>query len=118
MRNGGFLAHRNPQESEDEPEILRPYRQATSEVAPIHVPRVPDGVLWRVLEKLLMLDAERLSYRALDVEQIGSVYEAIAVCTGLSSDEVLGRACDDCGEGATGRSSTGSSTSPSTAAPT
>lgn len=55
----------------------RPYRQITSEVAPIHVPRVPDGVLWRVLEKLLMLDGERLSYRALDVEQIGSVYEAM-----------------------------------------
>ncbi len=55
----------------------RPYRQITSELAPIHVPRVPDGVLWRVLEKLLMLDGERLSYRALDVEQIGSVYEAM-----------------------------------------
>ena len=55
----------------------RPYRQITSDVAPIHVPRVPDGVLWRVLEKLLMLDGERLSYRALDVEQIGSVYEAM-----------------------------------------
>ena len=55
----------------------RPYRQNTSDVAPIHVPRVPDGVLWRVLEKLLMLDGERLSYRALDVEQIGSVYEAM-----------------------------------------
>lgn len=55
----------------------RPYRQITSEVAPIQVPRVPDGVLWRVLEKLLMLDGERLSYRALDVEQIGSVYEAM-----------------------------------------
>jgi hypothetical protein len=41
------------------------------------VPRVPDGVVWRVLEKLLLLDGERLSYRALDVEQIGSVYEAM-----------------------------------------
>lgn len=40
-------------------------------------PRVADGVLLRVLEKLLMLDGERLSYRALDVEQIGSVYEAM-----------------------------------------
>ena len=40
-------------------------------------PRVSDGVVWRVLEKLLVLDGERLSYRALDVEQIGSVYEAI-----------------------------------------
>lgn len=40
-------------------------------------PRVSDGCLYRVLERLLMLDGERLSYRALDVEQIGSVYEAI-----------------------------------------
>ena len=30
-----------------------------------------------MLDKLLLLDGERLSYRALDVEQIGSVYEAI-----------------------------------------
>lgn len=41
------------------------------------VPRVSDGTLLRVLERLLMLDEERLSYRALDVEQIGSVYEAM-----------------------------------------
>jgi hypothetical protein len=41
------------------------------------IPRVPDGVLYRVLSKLLVLDGERLSYRTLDVEQIGSVYEAI-----------------------------------------
>ncbi|MGB3193072.1 MAG: DNA methyltransferase [Limnoraphis sp.] len=43
----------------------------------IQVPRIPDGVIFRILHKLLILDAERLSYRALDVEQIGSVYEAI-----------------------------------------
>ncbi len=41
------------------------------------VPRIPDGTIYRMLDKLLMLDGERLSYRALDVEQIGSVYEAI-----------------------------------------
>jgi hypothetical protein len=41
----------------------------------VEVPRVPDGVVFRVLEKLLRLDGDRLSYRALDVEQIGSVYE-------------------------------------------
>jgi hypothetical protein len=41
------------------------------------VPRVSDGTVLRVLERLLMLDEERLSYRALDVEQIGSVYEAM-----------------------------------------
>ena len=41
------------------------------------VPLVPDGTIYRVLEKLLVLDGERLSYRALDVEQIGSVYETM-----------------------------------------
>jgi hypothetical protein len=41
------------------------------------IPRVPDGVIYRVLSKLLLLDGERLSYRTLAVEQIGSVYEAI-----------------------------------------
>jgi hypothetical protein len=41
------------------------------------IPRVSDGVLFRVLSKLLLLDGERLSYRTLAVEQIGSVYEAI-----------------------------------------
>ena len=40
-------------------------------------PRVSDGVIHRVLQGLLVLDGERLSYRSLDVEQIGSVYEAI-----------------------------------------
>jgi hypothetical protein len=41
------------------------------------VPMVPDGVVYRVLDNLLILDGERLSYRSLDVEQIGSVYEAM-----------------------------------------
>jgi hypothetical protein len=41
------------------------------------IPRVPDGVIYRVLLRLLVLDGERLSYRNLDVEQIGSVYEAM-----------------------------------------
>ena len=41
------------------------------------IPHVPDGVAYRVLSKLLLLDGERLSYRTLAVEQIGSVYEAI-----------------------------------------
>jgi len=44
---------------------------------PIDPPRVPDGTVFRVLQNLLVLDGERLSYRALDVEQIGSVYEAM-----------------------------------------
>ncbi len=44
---------------------------------PLHLPLVPDGTIFRVLEKLLVLDGERLSYRTLDVEQIGSVYETM-----------------------------------------
>jgi len=43
----------------------------------IQLPRVADGVVFRVLTSLLVLDGERLSYRNLDVEQIGSVYEAM-----------------------------------------
>ncbi len=41
------------------------------------LPLVADGVLYRVLDRLLLLGGERLSYRTLDVEQIGSVYETI-----------------------------------------
>jgi hypothetical protein len=41
------------------------------------VPRVSDGVVFRILSNLLVLDGERLSYRSLDVEQIGSVYETM-----------------------------------------
>ena len=51
----------------------RPNKQSQD----IQVPRVSDGVLYRVLSKLLILGGERLSYRSLDVEQIGSVYEAM-----------------------------------------
>lgn len=43
----------------------------------LDVPRVSDGCIFRVLSSLLLLDGERLSYRSLDVEQIGSVYEAV-----------------------------------------
>ena len=44
---------------------------------PIQVPPVSDGCILRVLDGLLTLDGERLSYRALDVEQIGSVYQTV-----------------------------------------
>jgi hypothetical protein len=43
----------------------------------LEAPQVPDGTVFRVLQNLLVLGGERLSYRALDVEQIGSVYEAM-----------------------------------------
>ena len=41
------------------------------------IPLVSDGCVLRVLENLLILKGERLSYRTLDVEQIGSVYETM-----------------------------------------
>jgi len=48
-----------------------------AEAAAINLPRVPDGTILRVLRNLLYLNEERLSYRSLEVEQIGSVYEAV-----------------------------------------
>ena len=43
----------------------------------IEAPWVSDGTIYRVLEKLIVLDGERISYRALDVEHIGSVYQTM-----------------------------------------
>jgi N-6 DNA Methylase len=45
--------------------------------AAVQVPSVDDFTIYTVLDKLLYLDGQRLSYKALDVEQIGSVYEAL-----------------------------------------
>ena len=50
---------------------------ARQKIERVRPPLVSDGVVYRVLKKLLVLDGERLSYRTLDVEQIGSVYETI-----------------------------------------
>ncbi|HEX2224728.1 MAG TPA: type IIL restriction-modification enzyme MmeI [Thermoanaerobaculia bacterium] len=47
------------------------------DLAAVRVPSIDDGTVYRLLEKLLVLEGQRLSYRALDVEQIGSVYEAL-----------------------------------------
>ena len=44
---------------------------------PARIPPVNDGCVLRVLDGLMVLGGERLSYRALDVEQIGSVYETV-----------------------------------------
>jgi hypothetical protein len=45
--------------------------------ATLELPRVSDGVVFRVLDRLLVLGGERLQYKGLDVEQIGSVYEGL-----------------------------------------
>ena len=54
----------------------------------IEPPWVPDGTVYRALDKLLVLDGERISYRALDVEQIGSVYETMM---GFRVEKATGR---------------------------
>ena len=41
------------------------------------VPSVDDGTVFEVLRRLVLFEGQRLSYKALDVEQIGSVYEAL-----------------------------------------
>ena len=41
------------------------------------LPLVSDGSIHRILEKLCVLQGERVSYRTLDVEEIGSVYQTI-----------------------------------------
>ena len=43
----------------------------------LDVPWVSDATVFEVLDRLLMLDGERISYRGLDVEQIGSIYESM-----------------------------------------
>lgn len=54
-----------------------PFLEHATDVENSDIPAVSDGVVWRVLESLMVLDGERLSYRTLDVEQIGSVYQSV-----------------------------------------
>ncbi|HXS16480.1 MAG TPA: hypothetical protein VN764_04810, partial [Polyangiaceae bacterium] len=55
--------------------------------ARVDVPTISDGTVYRVLKNLILLDGQRLSYRALDVEQIGSVYEALM---GFDVERIVG----------------------------
>ncbi|MBN2195021.1 MAG: N-6 DNA methylase [Polyangiaceae bacterium] len=45
--------------------------------AKVQPPSLDDGTVHRVLDRLVVFEGQRLSYRALDVEQIGSVYESL-----------------------------------------
>ena len=65
-----------------------PIRDAESRAA-VDLPAVSDGTIYRVLKKLIVLGGQRLSYRALDVEQIGSVYEALM---GFDVERLIGGA--------------------------
>lgn len=55
----------------------RPRGAARQRFEVLDVPRISDDVVYRVLDLLLVLGGERLQYRGLDVEQIGSVYEGL-----------------------------------------
>ena len=54
-----------------------PFLEGRAAEGAVEIPPAPDLTVWNVLRNLMMLDGERLSYRTLDVEQIGSVYEAV-----------------------------------------
>ena len=58
-------------------EVFDPRRFPFLEDAGGHVPAIDDETVFGVLRELIMLGAQRLSYRALDVEQLGSVYEGL-----------------------------------------
>lgn len=45
--------------------------------AAVRMPSIDDGIVYRVLHRLVIFKGQRLSYRTLDVEQIGSVYESL-----------------------------------------
>jgi hypothetical protein len=47
------------------------------DMARVRVPTIDDEAVYRVLERLMVLEGQRLSYKVLDVEQLGSVYEAL-----------------------------------------
>ncbi|MGD0049351.1 MAG: DNA methyltransferase [Bryobacteraceae bacterium] len=76
----------------------RAWQSKRAATALIEPPLVSDGILFRILQDLLYLDGERISYRALDVEQIGSVYEAMmgftvetahGISIGIGSDHLV-----------------------------
>jgi N-6 DNA Methylase len=54
--------------------FLQGQEKADDEPAPA---LVSDGCILRILDSLITVDGEKLSYRSLDVEQIGSVYETV-----------------------------------------
>ena len=60
-------------------------RQVSERIEP---PLVSDGTIYRVLEKLIVLNGERISYRALDVEHIGSVYQTMM---GFRLEQAMGQ---------------------------
>jgi hypothetical protein len=62
-------------------------RQGDASEPAVELPRISDSVVFAILEGLVFLDEERLSYSALGVEQLGSVYEAMM---GYTLERALG----------------------------
>ncbi|WP_437602023.1 DNA methyltransferase [Sorangium sp. So ce590] len=54
-----------------------PFLERAASGGPWQAPSVDDATVHAVLERLLVLDGRPLSYRALDVEQLGGLYEAL-----------------------------------------
>ena len=73
------------------------------DLSEVGVPTIDDETVFRVLERLMYLEGQRLSYKVLSVEQIGSVYEAL-MGYGV---ERLGAAAVCCGHRSLQKGSTG-----------
>lgn len=84
-RSGFMQARRGKMFNEGAFPFLMGKRDASE---PDRVPPLSDGCLHRVLKSLMMVNGERLSYRTLDVEQIGSVYETVM---GFTVERTQGR---------------------------
>lgn len=54
-----------------------PGAPAVADRSAVGVPTIDDETVYRILERLMILEGQRLSYKVLNVEQIGSVYEAL-----------------------------------------
>ncbi len=63
----------------------RPWGSHAQRGEALDVPAIPDGVVFKVLEKLLRVDREDLSYKTLGVEELGSVYESMMGFTVLTT---------------------------------
>ena len=70
-------ARRDPARGAVRPARRFPFLEGRGAEGDPAIPMVPDATVWKVLQSLVGLDGERFAYRTLDVEQIGSVYEAV-----------------------------------------
>ncbi len=60
-----------------DPDRFRFLEGRVSSKEKIDPPKIPDHTIHKILQSLMIIEGELVSYRALDVEQIGSVYETL-----------------------------------------